>query len=111
MKVKAFFSFIVLVFVLMLLSGFLLTLHVTEYEIKVTDTVVKQDDGDSKYLVYAEINGETKVFENTDELFKLKFDSSDIQANLKVGETYKVKACGFRIKILSKYENIYEIIE
>lgn len=55
-----------------------------------------------KYLVFTE----DKVFENTDTMLRLKFDSSDIQGRLKVGSSYKIKTYGWRINFLSMYENI-----
>lgn len=62
----------------------------------------------SKYLVFCEIKetGETIVFQNTDNLLRLKFNSSDIQGRLKEGHTYKVTVIGYRNPILSWYENI-----
>lgn len=60
----------------------------------------------SKYLVFTE--GE--VFENTDELFLGKWDSSDLQGALKPGQTYTVKVIGWRLKFFSTYRNIVKII-
>lgn len=81
------------------------------YEITVTDKETKKDGETSKYLIFAEVDGESKVFKNTDALFAGKFNSSDLQGELKVGERYEVKTIGFRIPILSSYENIVEVSE
>ena len=59
----------------------------------------------SKYLVFTE----TETFENTDSLAYFKWDSSDVQGQLKVGKTYRVKVYGWRIPFLSVYRNIVSI--
>lgn len=75
----------------------------------VTDKEVKRAGEDSdKYLVYTELdNGEVAVYEITDSLLKGRFDSSDLYAKIKIGETYKFTICGERIHFLSMYPNIY----
>lgn len=79
-----------------------------EYTVTVTDKE-RISGEDSKYLVFCEDeNGKTIVFENTDSLIRLKFNSSDIQGELKIGETYKVIVNGYRVPIFSWYENIIE---
>lgn len=78
-------------------------------DIQVTDKEVKvQSSGESTtsdYLVFTE--GE--VFENTDSWSFFKFNSSDIQGELKIGNTYRVKVAGWRVPFLSMYRNIIEI--
>lgn len=59
----------------------------------------------SKYLVFSE----NEVFENTDEILVWKFNSSDLQGNLHIGNTYKVTVIGWRIEWLSWYRNIISI--
>lgn len=59
----------------------------------------------SKYIIYTE----DEVFENTDALFFGKWNSADLQNQLKVGETYNVKVAGCRITYLSSFRNIIEI--
>lgn len=61
----------------------------------------------SKFLIYAD--GE--VLENSDSLWHWKWSSSDIQGDLKEGQTYKVKVYGWRVPFLSWYRNIIEIKE
>lgn len=64
----------------------------------------------SKWLVLGtDANGEPLVLENTDNLLRLKFNSSDIQAVIEEGETYEAEVVGYRIPILSWYENIISI--
>ena len=57
---------------------------------------------DGKYLVFTE----TEVFENTDEFFKGKFNSSDVYNQFDIGKTYKCEVIGWRIPLLSWYRNI-----
>lgn len=61
----------------------------------------------SKYLVFGENkNGEALVFENTNTLMRLKWNSSDIQTQLKEDNTYKITVVGYRIPSLNRYQNI-----
>lgn len=72
-------------------------------------TQVAEGQTDSKYLIYGEDeNGKTYVFEDTDTLFRWKFNSSDVYGALKEGETYELTVIGFRIHILNWYENIVD---
>lgn len=84
------------------------------YTVTITDkervtTQFTKDNIDSKYLIYGEDeNGKTYVFEDTDTLFRGKFNSSDVFGALKEGETYELTVIGFRIHILNWYENIID---
>lgn len=60
------------------------------------------DSQTSKYLVFTD----KETFENTDTLFYLKYNSSDVHSKLSDGKTYKLKVYGFRIPFLSMYRNI-----
>lgn len=59
----------------------------------------------SRYLIFTE-EGET--FQNTDTLFRLKFNSSDVYGSLKTGQSYDCTVYGWRIPFLSVYRNIVE---
>ena len=59
----------------------------------------------SKYLIFTE----TETFENTDSLTRWKFNSSDIQGQLRVGQAYQVEVYGYRIPFLSQYRNIVDV--
>ena len=75
--------------------------------VTVTDKERVMTEDSSKYLVFTEdSDGNTYVFENTDSLLRGKFDSSDVQGQLKVGNTYKITVVGYRIPFLSAYQNI-----
>ncbi len=56
----------------------------------------------SKYLIFTE----NETFENTDELIRGKFNSSDLYGFLDVGKTYKCEVMWWRIPILSMYRNL-----
>lgn len=58
----------------------------------------------SYYLIYTNKG----VFKNEDSLLHWKFNSSDYQGKLKIGESYDIKANWFRVPFLSMYENILE---
>lgn len=80
------------------------------HTVTITDKEVKRSGDDDKYIVFGETkDGEAVVFQNTDILTRFKFDSSDIQAKLKVGNTYELTTVGFRITLFSKYPNIIDM--
>lgn len=82
----------------------------TEYTVTVTDKERIVDDETSHYLVFTEDkNGNVFVFENEDNLLRCKFNSSDIQGELKEGCTYNITVVGYRIPFFSMYQNIIEI--
>lgn len=86
------------------------------YTVVITDKerIVKgsSKSTESKYLIFADdVNGESMVFENTDTLLRLKWNSSNIQGKLKVGHTYKITVVGFRLSFMSMYENIIKVEE
>lgn len=93
----------------------------TEYTVTITDKdriteSSKDSDGNrktsSKYLVFADDeNGNSLVFENVDCFIRLKFNSSNIQRQLKEGHTYKVTVIGYRVPFLSWYQNIIKVKE
>ena len=62
----------------------------------------------SRYLIWTE---EGEVFENTDQLVVGKFNSSDIQGQLKVGKKYHCSTIGIRNQFFSWYRNIYDCVE
>ncbi len=64
------------------------------------EQVKKQDTG--KYLVFTD--GE--VFEITDSLMFLRWDSSDLYGRMEAGKTYRVRVAGWRVQPLSWYRNI-----
>ena len=82
----------------------------TEYTVTVTDKERVVDGDSSYYLVFTENeNGEVLVFENEDNVFRGKFDSSNVQGELKIGSTYDIVVVGYRVPFLSMYQNIIEV--
>ncbi len=71
----------------------------------VSEKQVVTTNGKSKYLVFTN----SEVFENADCFMRLKFASSDLQSQLKDGETYTATVYGWRIPFLSCYRNIVKI--
>lgn len=81
------------------------------YEIttKVTDKGIKNYGNSSTYLIYTkDVYGEVQVLEITDNLLSLRFDSSNVYANIEVGKTYTFVVGGDRVELFSWYPNIYE---
>lgn len=93
----------------------------TEYTVTITDKdriteSSKDSDGNSntssKYLIFADDkNGNSLVFENTDCFIRLKFNSSNIQGQLKEGNTYKITVIGYRVPFISWYQNVIKVEE
>lgn len=90
------------------------TVTITDKERVTIQFVAKDNSTNSKYLIYGEDeNGKTYVFEDTDTLFRWKFNSSDVYGALKEGETYELTVIGFRNHLLNWYENIidFKVVE
>lgn len=107
---------IVLVFVGAIGYNIAFSFNDTEYTITVTDKeriyTGSGDTSSSKYLVFGEDkNGNSFVFENTDTLLRGKWNSSNIQGQLKEGNTYKVTVVGYRVPFFSWYQNIIKVEE
>lgn len=81
-------------------------------DITVADKMVQVHDKEGKYLIYTKVNGEAfEVYENTDNLLRGKFNSSDVYNQIEIGKTYRFRVVGFRIPFLSMYKNILEVTE
>lgn len=81
-----------------------------KYIIIVTDKERVVEGGSSKYLIFGDTDsGESLVFENTDNLIRGKFNSSNIQGKIKVGQKYQITVTGYRVPFFSLYENIVDI--
>jgi hypothetical protein len=73
------------------------------------ERIVKVVDGQSqsKYIVFTD----NEVFENTDNAFIWKFNSSDIQGKMIEGKTFKFTVYGWRWRMDSWYRNIISVEE
>ena len=60
----------------------------------------------SKYIIFTT---DSDTFENTDTIFYWKWDSSDLYASLKKDQTYRAHVYGFRVGLLSWYQNIISV--
>lgn len=106
------YDILVVVIVLIVIAGPEILVSNTYSSYTVTNKEVKNSRKSSKYLVFCkDKNGETKVLEDTDTWFLLKFNSSDIYGSIEVGKTYTFKTRGIRLRLLSWYPNIYTAIE
>ena len=70
----------------------------------------------TKYLYFCTTSdGEEIVFENEDNIFFGKFNSSDLLAKMRKYEQnkkpFKIKTAGFRIGFFSMYQNIINVYE
>lgn len=115
---KTFFVLIMIAVILVLSIGYeaIFSFNDTEYTITVTDKErIYEGSGDtssSKYLVFGDDeNGNALVFENTDCFIRGKWNSSNIQGQLKEGNTYKITVVGYRISFFSMYQNIIKVEE
>ena len=113
---KTFFVAIMIAVILVLSIGYeaIFSFNDTEYTITVTDKErIYKGSGDtssSKYIVFGDDgNGNSLVFENTDCFIRGKWNSSNIQGQLKEGNTYKVTVVGYRVSFFSMYQNIIKI--
>lgn len=109
-------SIIIIAIVIGLVVGIVGSFNDHTYIITVTDkeriTEQNGDDIDSKYLIYGtDKTGQDYVLENTDNLFRGKFNSSDVYGSIKREKTYEVTVVGYRVQFLSWYENIIKYKE
>lgn len=71
--------------------------------VKVAEKQRIQDGQDSKWLIVA---ADGTTYENTDAWFHGKTHSTDLQADLKVGRTYRCTVNGVRSGLMSSYRNL-----
>lgn len=64
--------------------------------------------GDADYFYVATDKG---VFINQDSLLRAKWNSADVNANLKVGETYHISYYGWRWPFFSWFPNIVTVCD
>ena len=76
--------------------------------ITVDDKWIKGVGSNSQKYLIADVEG--NVYENVDDWLQGKYDSSNVWADLKIGETYDVVVMGWRIPFFSMYQNILQIV-
>ncbi len=90
---------------IIILTSLLLLNSCADYvNVKVEDKERISTINDSYYLIFTDKG----VFKNDDNVFFLKFNSSDLYGKLKIGDCFSLKKRFWRLKIFSMYENIME---
>lgn len=100
------------IIIIIICSQSMINFNDTTYEVKITDKerIYQAGEKESKYLVFGEDKeGNVMVFENTDCIVRGKWNSSNLQGELKEGSTYRITVVGYRIEFLSIYQNIIKI--
>lgn len=100
------------IIIIIICSQSMISFNDTTYEVKITDKerIYQAKGKESKYLVFGENKeGNVMVFENTDCIVRGKWNSSNLQGELKEGSTYRITVVGYRIEFLSIYQNIIQI--
>lgn len=77
-----------------------------ESEVVKIDSKERICDGGKEGGCYYLIFTDKGAYKNSDAFFHFKFDSSEVQAKLKVGETYEITTYGWRVPFFSMYENV-----
>lgn len=106
----------ILVITILIADNAIFNFNDTDYTVTITDKDrIYSNNGknaSSKYLVFSDDeNGNSLVFENTDCFIRGKWNSSNIQGELKEGHIYKITVIGYRVPIFSMYQNIIKIEE
>ena len=106
---KKLILFFVMVVLCLSCSGCMEYINNRTIECEINDKWIKRNDDADIYL----ISCDNEVYKISDLLFKGKFNSSNIYANLKIGRRYKLSVSGYRLPFFSEYQNInsYELIE
>lgn len=102
---KLIVGFILTIVVLVSIVGFAYRNTAETVEIYVLEKERVVQGESSRYMIF----DENEVFQNTDAFLFLKFNSSDLYRDLRVGETYTVTVAGWRVQFLSMYRNIIRI--
>lgn len=76
-----------------------------EETITIKDKWVKYQGDSAKYLVSSE---DGQVFQITDSIVNIRFDSSNLYAQLDKGDVCLIKTQGWRFPLFSDYKNIIE---
>ena len=66
-------------------------------------------DNTSRYMIWATVNGQNEVFENTDSLLALKWNSADVYGQMMPGAQCEALVNGYRIPWLSMNRNILRV--
>ncbi len=106
------FNFYITIICILLIFGYTFSYHKSQDQVQATIQKTERvcdSDQNCRYLVFTK----SEVFENTDSVIFLKFNSSDFHANLEPNKTYELNVAGWRNPFFSMYRNIlsYKEIE
>ena len=80
------------------------------YKVTVTNKLIVNHDNTEVYLIYTQTeDGEIRIFENTNNLLEMKYNSEDLYVAMGINKKYEVRAYGFNIPLFSDYENIVKV--
>lgn len=109
-------NIVVIIYLILLILALLIPISICfigyqnpqEIEIIVKDKFIKNNNKSGIYLI---VDSNNETYQITDLIFKGKFNSTDLYNQLEIGKKYKIETTGYRIHILSKYQNINKIYE
>lgn len=90
-----------------LVTDISLSLNDHEAVLTVAEKERVTEGASSKYLLFCKDgDGNVRVLQDSDSLFRWKWDSSDIYADIEIGATYRFELVGIRFQPFSMYENV-----
>ena len=94
-------------------DGFVTYATLDKAEIEVFNKERVCTSTDCKYLIYTNnlTKNKKEVFEDTDNMWLLKENSTDLYGDIEVGQIYIAKITGYKNHFFSWYRNIVSIIE
>jgi hypothetical protein len=88
------------------------TMDTVTFTVDHRERVISRDNEgktSARYMIWAEYaNGNTEVFENTDSLLSLKFNSADLYGRMRDGYLCHATVNGYRIPFMSMNRNILD---
>lgn len=80
------------------------------YTITVSNKEIKKQNGKNIYIIYTQMdNGSVRTFKDINSIAEFKFNSDDIYGGMQIYRKYEIRTYGFRIPIISCYENIIKV--
>lgn len=84
------------------------TMEEVAFEVEHRERVII-DKNDTRYMVWANMGNRTEVFQNTDSILSLKFNSADLYGEMMPGRECVATVNGFRIPWASMNRNILTV--
>lgn len=80
------------------------------YTVTISNKQMEKQNNKKIYLIYTQTsNGNIRTFKDVNSIIELKFNSNDIYGGLQLYRKYQIRTYGFRIPIISCYENIIKV--